>query len=112
MAQDWLAELAQRRTNVEQLKHALAAEVALLRESTTLTRVSKSRRGREEAEQQVRQSEDLVKQTEGMVKDGRKAAEEGARAVLHEVKDVKTALDAMENEAQQQLKLYGPESER
>ncbi|CAK0805630.1 unnamed protein product, partial [Prorocentrum cordatum] len=56
-----LAEVKQHRINVKQLQEALAADVALLRESTVLEKLSTSRRGRQVAELQLKKSEQLVK---------------------------------------------------
>lgn len=102
-----LAEVRQHRFNVKQLQEALAADVALLRESTTLEKVSVSRRSRANAELQLKKSEQLVKDTSSMLRDTRSEAFSDAQGVLKQVVMLQQALDALKAEAVDQVKLFG-----
>jgi len=101
-----LAEVRQNRANVRELQQALAAQVALLRESTALQRVSTSAHGRVAAMKQVQKSEQLVKDTSAMLKESRAAASESARNVLSEVAEVRATLDLLSTEARAQLQAF------
>jgi len=103
-----LAEVKQDRANVKELQQALAAQVALLRESAALQRASTSARGRAAATKQVQKSEQLVKDITGMLRESREAATEGARAVLREVPEVRSMLDTLNVEARQLLQTFVP----
>lgn len=101
-----LTEVKQRRTNVEMLQTTLASEVALLRESIQLRKVSGSSRGRQAAVQQVKQSEQIVKDTSAMLREGRAHAAENAKIVLQQAAQIRAALDALETEAKSQVDAF------
>lgn len=99
-----LAEVQQNGANVKELQMALAAQVALLRESTTLQRVSTSRHGRAAAARQVKRSEALVKDTSDMLKESRVSAVEDAKAAIRETSELQVLLDSVSKEASEQLR--------
>lgn len=101
-----LAEMKQRRVNINSLQQALAADVALLRESAALQRVSSSQEDRAVAAQQVRQSEQIVKDTGAMLRESRMAAMKDAQAVLRDQSALQTALEAVKTEAAEQLQAF------
>lgn len=101
-----LTEMKQRRVNIASLQQALAADVALLRESASLQRVSSNQRDKAVAAQQVRQSEQIVKDTGAMLRESRMAALKDAQAVLRDQSQLQQALEALKTEAAEQLQAF------
>lgn len=99
-----LMEVKQMHTNVATVEQTLAADVALLRESAMLQKMSTTQKGRADAQQQLRQVERLVKDTEAMVFRSRQTAVVRAREALQEAHEVQQAADALSQEAHSQLK--------
>lgn len=98
-----LAEVKQSRANIEQLKAALSAEVALLRESTKMQKVARSRAARHAASEQVKHAERLVKETGAMLQASRAAAAADARSAMGRSAAVRRAADSLSAEANSQL---------
>lgn len=106
-----LTEMKQRRSHIKQLESALKADASLLRESTILEKVSKSRRGHEVAERQMKQAARLVKDTEAMLRESRAEAVESSKEMMHEAAAVRAAADSLGNEAKEQLKIFAKGAE-
>lgn len=105
--QEHLTEMKQRRAHVKQLEQALKADASLLRESTVLEKVSKSKHGHEVALKQVKQAAQLVKGTEEMLRESRQEAIDSSHEMMKEAEVVRSAADALGTEAKDQLKLFG-----
>jgi hypothetical protein len=103
-----MEELKESRTNIGQLEDALRADVSLLRESAKMQRVAHSRRGREAAAKQTKRSEQLVKVTSAMIKESRASSALEARRALRHSAGAKAAAEALEVEAQADLKNLEP----
>lgn len=102
-----LAEMKQRRAHVKQLEQTLKSDASLLRESTVLEKVSKSKRGHEVALKQVKEAAQLIKGTEEMLRESRQEAIESSKEMMTEAAAVRTAADSLGTEAKEQLKLFG-----
>jgi len=100
-----IKEVKQHRTNIVQLQQALTADVALLRESSALQRVSATRHSKNVAKAQVRKSEQVVKEMSAMLRDSKREAAEDTKSLLAEATDVRAAADALAAEATAQLHL-------
>jgi len=107
-----LKEVKQHRTNIAQMQQALTADVALLRESSALQRVSATRHSRKAAQLQVRRSEQLVKDLSAMLRDSRADAVEDAKTMLNEATEVREAADVLATEASAQLASLAPKAGR
>merc|ERR1719183_3095851 len=83
-----LAEVKQMHQNVAAVERTLTADVALLRETASLQRMSGSAQARNAANVQLHQAEQLVKATEAMVIKSRGDAEDRAKAALQEATEV------------------------
>lgn len=104
---DSLAEMKQRRAHIKQLEQALKSDASLLRESTVLEKVSKSKRGHAVALKQVKDAAQLVKGTEEMLRETRQEAIESSHEMIKEADAVRSAADSLGTEAKEQLKLFG-----
>lgn len=108
--QQELKEVKQKRMNIIQMQKALTADVALLRESSALQRVSATRHSRIAAQIQVRKTEQLVKDLSSMLRDSRLDAIDNAKTLLHDANQVRAAADALASEATAQLHSLSPRS--
>lgn len=102
-----LSEMKQRRAHIKQLEQVLKSDASLLRESTVLEKVSKSKRGHAVALKQVKDAAQLVKGTEEMLRESRQEAIESSHEMMKEANAVRSAADSLGAEAKEQLKLYG-----
>jgi hypothetical protein len=105
-----LAEVKQMRKNVVAVEKTLAADVALLRETATLQKMSKTAQARSAASTQLHEATRLVKETEAMVRKSREDAEDRARAALHEATEVRNAASALITEANREVKAAGQDA--
>eukprot|EP00927_Polykrikos_kofoidii_P015314 TRINITY_DN1678_c0_g1_i4.p1 TRINITY_DN1678_c0_g1~~TRINITY_DN1678_c0_g1_i4.p1 ORF type:complete len:289 (-),score=59.89 TRINITY_DN1678_c0_g1_i4:144-1010(-) len=96
-------EVRQNAANVGQLRSALKAEVALLRESVSLKRAARTRASRKAAERQVRQTELLVKEMGKMLEESRKAATDVARSALKQAEAARDVAQNLAGEASSDL---------
>eukprot|EP00927_Polykrikos_kofoidii_P057884 TRINITY_DN5210_c0_g1_i1.p1 TRINITY_DN5210_c0_g1~~TRINITY_DN5210_c0_g1_i1.p1 ORF type:complete len:286 (+),score=65.61 TRINITY_DN5210_c0_g1_i1:60-917(+) len=96
-------EMKQNIANVDQLRSALSADVALLRESAKLERTARSRASRKAAARQVHESELLVKETGEMLKESRTGAAEAARSALKQAEAASSAAQQLAAEASAEL---------
>lgn len=93
-------------------KQALTANVALLRESSSLARVSTSPRKRAAAQLQVREAEKVVRELSAMLKGSRAAAYDDARHLLREAHSVRVEADEVATEAEAQVRLLASTAPR
>jgi len=105
-----LAEVKQMRKNVVVVEKTLAADVALLRETATLQKMSKTAQARKAASTQLHEATRLVKETEALVRKSREDAEDRARAALHEATEVQNAASALITEASREVKAAGQDA--
>jgi len=103
--QQGFSELKQRRTNALQLKQAIAANAALVRESGVLAKISRGH-AQAEAVWQVKQSVQVLKETEAMADRSRLDALQGARVAMQEAAAIRAVADQLTQEASQQVKLF------
>lgn len=103
-----LAEVKQMRVNVQAVEKALAADVALLRETATLQKVASTPLARQAAKSQLHQAEDLVKSTEAMVLKSRQDAVARAKSALADASEVSKVANELFAEAKVQAEAAKP----
>lgn len=103
-----LAEVKQMRVNVQAVEKALAADVALLRETAALQKVASTPLARQAAKSQLHQAEDLVKATEAMVLKSRQDAVERAKSALADASEVSKVANELFAEAKVQAEAVKP----
>lgn len=101
------AEVTQNRRNVQQLQQALAVDQSLVHESQVHVKVSLTHAGRQAAKHQLQKSQELLTNTLKLVHDGREAAIGVAHDMVNEAEAVQKAADALSDEAQNQIRLFG-----
>lgn len=97
--QEEIAEVEQNRDNVKETEIALKADVAMLRQSTKIHRLAKSRANKLRTKRQVERGEKLVKVATTMVEDSRAEAVESAHRALEEAAAIRKAADSLSSEA-------------
>jgi len=95
------------RANIAELEQALKANVALLRESSVLQRMSQTPRTRKAAMVQVRRAEQVVKDVGSILKGSRAAAVQEAQGMLRQADEVAAAAAELSAAAHAQLRLLG-----
>mmetsp|Transcript_81321 Transcript_81321/g.206567 ORF Transcript_81321/g.206567 Transcript_81321/m.206567 type:complete len:285 (+) Transcript_81321:99-953(+) len=95
------------RTNIAELEQALKANVALLRESSVLQRLSQTPRTRKAAMVQVRRAEQVVKDVGSILKGSRAAAVQEAQGMLRQADEVAAAAAELRAAAHAQLRMLG-----
>mmetsp|Transcript_166935 Transcript_166935/g.535910 ORF Transcript_166935/g.535910 Transcript_166935/m.535910 type:complete len:285 (+) Transcript_166935:78-932(+) len=95
------------RANIAELEQALKANVALLRESSVLQRMSQTPRTRKAAMVQVRRAEQVVKDVGSILKGSRSAAVQEAQGMLRQADEVAAAAAELRAAAHAQLRLLG-----
>lgn len=104
--QEELVEMKERQVQIGQLREGLRADVALLKETTMLKRVSLTEDGRRSAEDQLIQAAQLVKRTEGMLQEIQQGSADTSQVMIKEASRVRSIADALSSEASEQLRLF------
>jgi len=104
-------ELRETRTNIASLEAALKADVTLLRTSSKMVSMAKSKVGRAAAEKQTHRTEELVKVTGAMLKESRADAALDAHRALRHSSAAREAADLLEGEAAAELAELGQKVE-
>eukprot|EP00929_Paragymnodinium_shiwhaense_P027860 TRINITY_DN16259_c0_g1_i1.p2 TRINITY_DN16259_c0_g1~~TRINITY_DN16259_c0_g1_i1.p2 ORF type:complete len:215 (-),score=83.53 TRINITY_DN16259_c0_g1_i1:151-795(-) len=102
-----VAEVKQTATEVKETEGALKADVAMLRQSTKMHRVARSRGSKLRTKRQVERGEQLVKVATSMVEDSRADAVDAARHALSEAAAIRKAVDELSSEAHGVLRKLG-----
>jgi hypothetical protein len=104
-------ELRETRTNIASLETALKADVTLLRTSSKMVSMAKSKVGRAAAEKQTHRTEELVKVTGAMLKESRADAALDAHRALRHASAAREAADLLDGEAAAELAELGQKVE-
>lgn len=104
-----LVEMKHHHAQIGQLREALKADTALLRETTMLKKSSQNGEARASAETQMRKATQLVKSTEEMLHEVKSAAAASSELMLKQATGVRQAVDALTAEATEQARLFGHE---
>merc|ERR1719343_26943 len=100
-----LAQMNAERDNINQLKQALGADVALLRESSQLAKVAMSAASKTAAIQQVKKTDQVVRDLSGILRNSRASALQTARSMLRRADNLGLAAKTLHAEAKKQLAL-------